>query len=163
MGCTSGADDASLVLRGLPTLSMRYAHSDAAGRRLASILENVPEIRLVMHPALKSSPGHLFWATHFTGAAGLFSIAVAETVSASQVVAFVEALHLFRLGFSWGGSTSLVMVYADNHPSVERLAASLGKGLRAIVRFWVGLEDPDDLERDLLNALPYLTAPTMSA
>jgi cystathionine beta-lyase len=68
-------------------------------------------------------------------------------VRRSRVRAFVDALELFEIGWSWGGVTSLAV------PVNPRRTASEGRRAGALVRFNVGLEDPGDLIADLERGL----------
>ena len=80
-------------------------------------------------------------------AAGLFSVVFADRFSMAQVDAFVDALQLFRIGYSWAGPVSLAVPY--------NLRAMRGPAAPAagLVRFSVGLEAVDDLIGDLRQAL----------
>jgi len=111
IGFGIGANDAELVLRSLPSLSVRYEAQDRAGRRLAEWWASRPEVAQVLHPALEGSPGHEHWKRLCTDAAGLFSIVFDERYSRAQVDAFVDSLELFRIGYSWAGPVSLVVPY----------------------------------------------------
>lgn len=148
MGFGVAANDAELVLRGLPTMALRYAAQDQAGRELAQWLGARPEVSQVLHPAVEGSPGHAHWRAHCTAAAGLFSVMFDERFTQAQVHDFVDALRLFRIGFSWAGPMSLVVPYdlaAMREP---------GHGLRGhLVRFSVGLEAVADLKADLEQAI----------
>ena len=73
----------------------------------------------VLHPALPDCPGHAIWSRDFTGSASVFSIVLGDDWTAARTARFVDALRLFRIGFSWGGVTSLVMAY----PGSSRLGA----------------------------------------
>jgi cystathionine beta-lyase len=148
LGLGVGANDAELVLRSLPTLALRYAAQDRAGRQLAAWLAARPEVLRVLHPALAGSPGHGHWKACCTGAAGLFSVLLDERYAPAQVERFVDALRLFRIGYSWAGPLSLVVPYD--------LAAMRPRdgGLRGhLVRFSIGLEAVNDLQADLAQAL----------
>lgn len=157
MGFGIGANDAEAVLRSLPSMAVRYRAHDASARQLAQWLAAREEIVQVLHPALESSPGHEHWKA-LCGedglAAGLFSVVFDERYTVRQVDAFCDALRLFKLGYSWGGPMSLVVPY--DIPSMR--SAQLGtwpyKGV--LVRFSVGLEDPQDLRADLAEALQAL-------
>jgi cystathionine beta-lyase len=105
-----------------------------------------PAIKAVLHPALESCPGHEYWQRDFTGSSSIFSIVFAERFTADQVFAFADRLTLFKIGFSWGGVTSLVVVY----PNLHRPGQNYGGRL---VRLNVGLEEPPDLIADLNRAL----------
>ena len=99
------------ILHALPSLPLRYAAQDAAGRALAQWWRSRPEVAAVLHPALPGSPGHEHWAALCTQAAGLFSVCFDEGVDRVRVHAFVDALRLFRLGYSWAGPISLAVPY----------------------------------------------------
>jgi cystathionine beta-lyase len=150
MGWGVGANDAEAVLRGLPSLALRYDAQDQAARTLARWWSQRSEVAQVLHPALPGSPGHAHWAALCTRAAGLFSIVFDERFSAAQVDAFVDALRLFKIGFSWAGPASLVVPY-DLRAMRARPA---WRG--TLVRFSLGLEAVDDLIADSLQALASL-------
>ena len=150
MGWGVGANDVEAVLRGLPTLPLRYAAADRAGRALAEWWAGRSEVTQVLHPALAGSPGHAHWAQLCTQAAGLFSVIFDARFSATQVDAFVDALRLFKIGFSWAGPMSLVVPY--DLAAMRRQPAWRG----TLVRFSLGLEDPADLIADLQQALAVL-------
>ena len=153
LGYGVAANDAELVLRGLPTLAVRYAAQDQAGRTLAQWLDTRDEVVQVLHPALPGSPGHGYWRAHCTAAAGLFSILLDERFSLSQVHAFVDALRLFRIGYSWAGPVSLVMPY--DLPAMREPAHRLRGHL---VRFSIGLEAVADLRADIEQAMARVLA-----
>ena len=153
LGFGVAGNDAELVLRGLPSLTLRYAAQDLAGRALAQWLASRPEVLRVLHPALAGSPGHEHWARSCTAAAGLFSVLLDDRFSQAQVHAFVDALRLFRIGYSWAGPMSLVVPYEVG--AMRNAGHSLHGHL---VRFSVGLEAVADLQADLLQALATLTS-----
>ena len=142
-----GGNDAELVLRSLPSLPLRYEAQDKAGRALALWWAERPEIRQVLHPALPGSPGHDHWARLCGQAAGLFSVVFDERYAAAQVHAFVDALRLFRIGYSWAGPVSLVVPY--DLAAIRAKPAWNG----TLVRFSLGLEATADLIDDCLQAL----------
>ena len=141
-----GANDVEAVLRSLPSMALRYAAQDRAARELAQWLGGQPQVARVLHPALPGSPGHEHWQRLCTQAAGLFSIVFEGGAAQAQVDAFVDALKLFRIGYSWGGSTSLVVPY-----DLRLLRHQAEPGW--LVRFSIGLEDVEDLRADLAQAL----------
>lgn len=141
-----GANDVEAVLRSLPSMALRYAAQDRAARELAQWLGGQPQVARVLHPALPGSPGHEHWQRLCTQAAGLFSIVFEGGAAQAQVDAFVDALTLFRIGYSWGGSTSLVVPY-----DLRLLRHQAEPGW--LVRFSIGLEDVEDLRADLAQAL----------
>lgn len=150
LGYGLGQNDVELVLRGLPTLELRYRAQDATTRALAEWLTTRPEVDQVLHPALPGSPGHDFWVqTSSGGAACLFSAVFRADYARAQVDAFVDALQLFGIGYSWAGPMSLAVPYDMGR------SRSLGLPYQAghIVRFAIGLEAEADLRADLEQAL----------
>ena len=157
LGLGVGANDAEAVLRGLPSIALRYAAHDATGRTLAQWCQTQTQFAQVLHPALENSPGHAHWKAlcknGLGGAAGLFSVVIDARYTQDQVDAFCNALRLFRLGYSWAGPISLVVPYAL--PSMRtRWPAHLAQG--TVVRFSTGLEAAADLQADIAHALQAL-------
>jgi cystathionine beta-lyase len=153
VGMAVSPDDCSLALRGLQTLGIRLERLERSTLEVARWLANHPNIETVLHPALPSCPGHEYWRRDFSGSSSIFSIVFAERFSADQVIDFADRLKLFKIGFSWGGVTSLVVVY----PNLDRPGQSYGGRL---VRLNVGLEEPADLIADLAQALNEMRAGT---
>jgi cysteine-S-conjugate beta-lyase len=147
VGCAASPDDCSLALRGMKTLAVRLKAVEESALALARWLAERPEIEMVLHPALPSCPGHAFWKRDFTGSAGLFSIVFQRQFTKPQVLAFVDALELFEIGYSWAGVTSIAVAY-DFHATPGR--PDYG---HRIVRLNIGLEDVEDLKADLARAL----------
>ena len=158
LGLGVGANDAEALLRGLPSLPLRYRAQEQAGLELARWLAARPELRRVLHPALEGSPGHAHWRAQAHGAAGLFSVLFDERYTQAQVDGFVDALRLFRIGYSWAGPASLVVPYELD---TMRDAAHIARhGLQGgLVRFSLGLEAVADLQADLAQALERLGPP----
>ena len=157
LGLNVGANDVELVLRALPSIYLRYQAHDASTRALAVWCQSQPEFTQVLHPALPGSPGHAHWRSLCAtdAAACLFSVVLDARFTQTQVDAFVDALRLFRLAYSWAGPISLVVPY-DLSRSRKRWPAQIARG--AVVRFAVGLEDPQDLQADIAQALAVLRA-----
>ncbi|TSE31929.1 Cystathionine beta-lyase MetC [Tepidimonas taiwanensis] len=152
LGLGVGANDAEAVLRGLPSLPLRYRAQDAATRELARWMQAQPRVARVLHPALPDSPGHAAWQRDARGAACLFSVVFEPDVTPERVDAFCDALRLFRLGYSWAGPVSLCVPY-----DIPAMRARPWPHAPRLVRFAVGLEDVEDLRADLAQALRALT------
>ena len=151
VGDKTSREQAAAVLRSLPTMPLRYAAHDAATRAFAHWCTTRAEFARVLHPALPGSPGHDHWKSHCRAAAGLVSVIFAAGVEPARVDAFVDALKLFRIGYSWAGATSLVVPYD--------LAVIRAKPVwpGTLVRFSIGLEGADDMQADLEQALAAIT------
>ena len=111
LGMAVSPDDCALALRGLETLAVRLDRLGGTALEVARWLKGRPEVEWVLHPAFADCPGHQQWRRDFTGSASVFSIVFTPDWDAERVTRFAEALRLFRLGFSWGGTHSLAMVY----------------------------------------------------
>jgi cysteine-S-conjugate beta-lyase len=179
LGYGVAANDAELVLRNLPSIALRYRAADQSARALAQWLKTQPEVEAVLHPAIAGAPGHVHWLklcrnqllsrikyeesaidsiasspSEETLAAGLFSIVFREKYSQVQVDAFVDALQLFKIGYSWGGHLSLAVPYDVASMRNPKVAHWPYRG--GLVRFSVGFEDVSDLQADLRQALAVL-------
>lgn len=155
LGLGVGANDAEALLRGLYSLPLRYAAHDRATRHVAHWLAARPEFEGVLHPALPGSPGHEAWTRVATAAGGLVSVVFrGDRHTPERVDAFVDALRVFRIGYSWGGPISLVMPYSLK--GMRRFGALAGRDGDTLVRFAIGLEDPADLIADIVQALAVL-------
>lgn len=148
MGWAVSGEDAYAMLRGLRTLPLRLATQGANGLDVARWLRDQPEVARVLHPALPDFPDHELWARDFSGACGLFSF-ILKPAPEAAVNAFLDALKLFGLGFSWGGFESLAIV-CDPQLKVRRHTRDYGGPL---IRVHVGLEHPGDLIAGLRRGL----------
>ncbi|MGO4739102.1 cystathionine beta-lyase [Bosea sp. 2KB_26] len=146
LGMAVSPDDCALALRGLETLAVRLDRLERTTLEIAHWLKARPEVEYVLHPALPDCPGHAIWRRDFTGSASVLSVVLRPGWESDRVTGFVEALQLFRLGFSWGGTRSLAMAY----PPLPRTQRGYDG---RIVRLNVGLEEPADLIADLEQAL----------
>ena len=149
LGLAVSPDDCSLALRGLQTLDVRLTRLEASTLEIARWLEQRPEVDAVFHPALPSCPGHTIWKRDFTGSTSVFSFRFTSGFTAKQVANFIDALQVFKIGLSWGGVTSLAVMY----PKLDRPTDDHGHRL---VRLNVGLEAPTDLIADLEVALKHV-------
>jgi len=154
LGLCPGPEDCYLGLRGLRTMGVRLARHGQAGLDIARWLAEWPEVSRVLHPALPGDPGHDIWKRDYTGTSGLFSV-VLHPAPREAVAAMLDGLELFGLGFSWGGFESLVVPFdPKNYRSATTWDAE-GPALR----FHIGLEDVEDLKRDLAAGFDRLNAP----
>jgi cystathionine beta-lyase len=146
LGLNVSPDDSSLALRGLQTLGVRLAQLEQSTLEVAKWLKARPEISLVLHPAFPDCPGHDIWKRDFTGSASVFSIVLGDDWTPDRIMRFVDGLKLFKIGYSWGGVTSLVMAYE----SLGRANRNYG---RSLVRLNIGLEHPQDLINDIEQSM----------
>lgn len=153
IGWATSPDDAYLMLRGLRTLPVRLARHGESAVKVAAWLQSQPEVREVLCPALPGARGHELWKRDFRGVNGLFSI-VLQPAPETAVLAFLDALELFGLGFSWGGFESLA-IHCDPQFGRRTIRPEFEGPL---VRLHVGLEAVDDLIADLRGGLDAFSA-----
>jgi cystathionine beta-lyase len=139
-----GPEDVFLGLRGLRTMALRLREHGSQALEMARWLDARPEVARVLHPAMESYPGHDIWKRDFKGSSGLFSI-VLQPCSDRALAAMLDGLSLFGMGYSWGGFESLVIPF---NCATYRTATKWEPGGHSL-RFHIGLEDLDDLKRDL--------------
>ncbi len=143
LGQRASPDDCFLALRGMRTLGVRLRQHEASALPIAHWLVARPEVHRVLYPALPSDPGHALWKRDFTGASGLFGVEF-KPCSRTQLAAMLDHYQYFGLGYSWGGFESLVApANIDNGRTIHPWRGG------PLVRYHIGLEDADDLIRDL--------------
>ena len=150
---TANGEDCFLALRGLRTLAVRLERHWRSGLEIAEWLRARPEVAQVLHPALPGAPGHELWKRDFRGAAGLFSI-ILKPYPKKAVQRLLNALQIFGMGYSWGGFESLIVPF-DAGPA---RTATVWKTEGPALRLHIGLEDVEDLKRDLERGFAALAA-----
>jgi cystathionine beta-lyase len=160
LGQVVSPDDSALVLRGLRTLGVRLERETESALKIGEWLAARPEVAHVLCPMLPGTPGHGLWQRDFTGGCGLFSFVL--TASAPEARArFVDALDLFGIGYSWGGYESLAIPFdparARSATPWPPAAWNADDGLG--IRLSIGLEDPEDLMRDLEQGFAAMARP----
>lgn len=136
-----------LLLRGLRTLTVRMPRHAETANRLAAMLEEAPQVEQVFHVGSKSFGQNELFAKQMRGPGGLFSF-VPKTRDMSKIHDFLCSLEMFQIGVSWGGFESLALAF--------EVPAIGWPEPKPVVRLFCGLENPDDLEADLRQALPKL-------
>ncbi len=146
-------DAAYDMLRGLRTLPTRLARHDETARAVAGWLTAQPQVSRVLHPALPGAPGHAIWDRDYSGASGLFGF-VLNPCPLEAEHAFLDALKIFGLGFSWGGFESLAI-----RCDPQLTSRAFVKGLEGpLFRLHIGLEQASDLIADLAAGFAALDA-----
>ena len=125
-------------------MSVRLHQHQSSASKIAQWLSKRPEVKRVLYPALEDDPGHSIWKLDFKGACGLFGV-VLHSSSSVAVAKMLDDYDLFKIGASWGGFESLVL---PCYPAAIR-TANFWKEKGFLLRYHIGLEDPDDLIADL--------------
>ncbi len=151
VGSTPGPLDCFLVLRGTKTLHLRMERHVANAERIARHLAEHPKVARVHYPGLPSHPQHALAKRQMRGPGGIVSFELKGSVE--DGMRFASRTKLFALAESLGGVESLidhpVSMTHGSIPREKRLEAGLQDGL---LRLSVGVEDADDLIRDLEQA-----------
>jgi cystathionine beta-lyase/cystathionine gamma-synthase len=152
IGASLSPFESWLLLRGLKTLAVRVREQNRSALELARFLEARPEIERVHYPGLASHPQHALAARQMRGGGSMVSFELRGGVQAG--VRFVESLQLIQLAVSLGGVESIIQHPASmTHgtlPDEEVRKAGISPGL---LRLSVGLENVEDLQRDVAQAL----------
>lgn len=151
LGIGVSSDDAYLVLRGLQTLDIRLSHHARHGYDVAKWLSSHPAIDTVFYPALESDSQHARYKRYFTGSNGVISLILKER-DQRRIEMFVDALRVFKIGASWGGTQSLVAITN----MTDARAARHWPETPWVIRLHIGLEPLATLIKDLENALNLL-------
>ncbi len=148
--------EAWLITRSLRTLDLRMRQHQHNALKIATFLQQHPKVQRVYYPGLDDFEQSALARKQMTGFSGLMAIDVAcEEIE--KIKAFVNHLHYFEIGVSWGGHESLIYAPAISYlkemtpEQFRKLGITLGS-----IRLSIGLEDADDLQGDLEQALTYL-------
>ncbi|HHP7240066.1 MAG TPA: trans-sulfuration enzyme family protein [Cyclobacteriaceae bacterium] len=152
-GGVPGPQDCFLVLRGIKTLHLRMQRHSENGRVIANYLCEHPKIKKVFWPGLMHHPNHEIAAKQMRDFGGMISF-IMEKDTKEKAFEVLEKLKIFSLAESLGGVESLAghpatMTHASI-PMEERLKSGLTDSL---IRLSVGIEDSDDLIKDLEQAI----------
>lgn len=154
-GIAISGDDVAQINRSLPSMALRYQQHQKNTQTVLNFLNNCTEFAQILHPACTTHAGHQYWQQICKDqqSAGLVSVIFKPEYNLLKIQKFCDALKLFRLGFSWGGPTSLVMYY-DLKKMRDLATPHLADGI--LVRFCIGLEHANDLIDDIQQALAQL-------
>ena len=151
-GLRLGPDDAYLITRGLRTLDVRLDRHRENAKKVAAFLSKNKKFKL-LYPYKKDSYNFRMWKKYYSGASGLMGLKI-KSKNINSVRKFVNSLKLFGYGYSWGGFESLAL-HQEFRETGNRKYLNLAKD-EHLVRFHIGLEDPNDLIADIKKALRHL-------
>ena len=152
-GAVAGPMDSFLALRGIKTLHIRMQRHCENGKAVANFLANHSKVDEVYYPGFESHPNHDIAKKQMKDFGGMVSFRLKDE-SKEAAFRFLENVKVFTLAESLGGVESLA-----NHPTTmthasipepERLKIGITDSL---IRLSVGIEDEEDLLKDLEQAL----------
>lgn len=152
LGQNLNAWESFLILRGMKTMGLRVEKHCSNAQKVAEFLESHPYIEKVYYPGLTSHPQHKLAMKQMKGMGGIVSFEVKGSIAEGKK--FINSLKLALISFSLGDPETLVQHPASmTHASIpkkERIKFGITDGL---IRLSVGLEDANDIIRDLDQAL----------
>jgi len=152
LGCNMDPHAAWLLLRGIRTLAVRVQRQNENALRVAQFLAGHPRVRSVSYPFLEGHPQRALAMEQMRGGGGVLSFEVEGT--GEDACRFAEALQLFTLAPSLGGVDSLVTIPVITSHAMIRAEERAKMGVtEQLVRISVGIENVDDLIRDLERGL----------
>ena len=151
VGATLGVTDSWLLLRGIKTLGIRMQQSSSAALKIATWLEKQPQVTRVCYPGLPSNPGYAIQKRQAKNGGAVLSFDVGSEDNA-RIIA--ENTKIPEFSVSLGG-TETILSYPPKMSHAELSEAERAKSgiTPGLLRYSVGIEDPDDLIADLQQAL----------
>jgi cystathionine beta-lyase/cystathionine gamma-synthase len=149
VGAVPGPMDCYLVLRGVKTLGVRMRAHEANALKIARFLEQHSSVDWVRYPGLPSHPQHDLAGRQMRNFGGMISFTVKGGIEEARRI--VQGTSLFALAESLGGVESLI-----EHPGIMTHASVSSSPLAVpdnLIRLSVGIEDAEDLIRDLATAM----------
>lgn len=149
--------NAWVMLKGLETMKIRLDQSVATALRVAEFLDAHPRVAKAVYPFLASHPQHDLATSQMSGGGTVITFELAATPGKSgkeAAFAMLNGLRVIDISNNLGDAKSLI-----THPATTTHRAMGPEGRAAIgltdsmVRLSVGLENADDLIRDLNEAL----------
>ncbi|NQX86643.1 MAG: cystathionine gamma-synthase [Flavobacteriaceae bacterium] len=152
-GAVCGPQDSFLVLRGIKTLHVRMQRHCENGKAVAQYLASHPRVEQVYWPGFESHPNHEIAKAQMKDFGGMISFTTKGN-NYDEAIKVVEKLKIFTLAESLGGVESLSGHPASmTHASIPKVEREKTGVVDSLIRLSVGIEDEEDLIKDLEQAL----------
>lgn len=152
MGCNMDPHQAYMTRRGLKTLGIRIDRAQENAMKIAQFLESHPKVEWVIYPGLKSHPQYDLAAKQMNGPGAMMSFEVKGGFNAGKIL--MDNVELALLAVSLGGIETLIQHPASmTHSKISKDDKEKAGITDGLVRLSVGIEDVDDIIRDLEQAL----------
>jgi len=149
-----------LLERSIKTMGIRVKAQNSNAQYLAEYLDAHSEIERVYYPGLTNHPGHELAKVQMRGFGGMMSFELSTNYDASE---FQKALNLIKSTMSLAGVESTVLSPTQTSHALigpeERKNQGIADGL---IRFSVGIEEPEDLIADIEQALKKVRKPSIA-
>tara|TARA_B100001996_G_scaffold327886_1_gene274917 strand:- start:922 stop:2073 length:1152 start_codon:yes stop_codon:yes gene_type:complete len=152
-GAVPGPFDCFLTLRGIKTLHVRMQRHCENGKAIADFLDGHPLIEKVFWPGFKNHPNHEIAKVQMNDFGGMLSFIPKES-SFKNAISIIERFKIFTIAESLGGVESLVGHPASmTHASIPKKEREKSGVLDSLIRLSIGIEDSNDLIKDLSQAI----------
>ena len=141
--------DAALVIRGLRTLPIRLARIQESTQIIINKLKGHKSIRRIIYPFDPSFPQYELAKKQMSGCGGLFTIEF-DVADIESLLRITDKIKRWKIAVSWGGHEALMLPIAALYNLPGRTDPHIPWNY---VRFYVGLEEPEYLLEDILNAM----------
>ncbi len=152
LGLTVSAFNCYLALRGIRTMKARLDFQKNSLQKILQYLATIPQVSEILCPCYEKFKGYDIWKRDFTGSTALFSVVLDKKYPQAQLAKMIDGYKYFAIGASWGGFESLVRVVKLE--GVRTINQNKYNG--SIIRYYLGLEDVDDLINDLKSGFDRL-------
>ena len=152
LGVNTTGINAYYAMRGLRTMKTRLDVHQKNVDLIINELQNHKKIAKILHPSQKDNAGYEFFKSQCSGYTSVFSVILDKKYSDKELAKFFNNLELFGIGYSWGGYESLIIKL----PDLAKIRKSYKYGESTGIRFYIGLEDPQDLIEDITTSLNLL-------
>ncbi len=150
-GPNLGPFDAWLTIRGIKTLAVRMERHNKNAQEIAKFLAGEKKVKQVIYPGLKTHPQYKLAKKQMSGFGGIITL---ELKNFEEVKNFIAKLKIWKLAESFGGTHSLVVHPATmTHASIPKEEREKRGITDNLIRLSVGIEDSEDLIKDLELAL----------
>jgi cystathionine beta-lyase len=145
LGIHASPHDCYQALRGIRTLNARLEYQRKSLDKVIEFLSSQKCVKEILCPSYKKFKGYELWKKYFTGSTPLFSIVLDKEYDKQHLSRMIDGYKYFSIGASWGGYESLVRLL-----QIEPVrSVTCGKYKGTVIRYYLGLEDVDDLIQDL--------------
>lgn len=152
LGVNTTGMNAYYMMRGLRTMKTRLDAQEKTLEYVINKLQGHKKITKILHPTQKENAGYEFFKAQCTGATSVFTIILDKKYTDAELSKFFNRFEVFSMGYSWGGYESLTVKL----PDLANIRKSYSYGENTAVRFYLGLEDKQDLADDILTSLNLL-------
>ncbi|MFK7811073.1 MAG: PLP-dependent aspartate aminotransferase family protein [Maribacter sp.] len=140
-----------LLERSIKTMGLRVKAQNANAQHMAEYLYKNDDIEAVYYPGLPSHPEHELAKSQMHGFGGMLSFELKETFDAKQ---FRKSLQLIKSSMSLAGVESTLISPAETSHALMSPETRAEQGIKdGLIRFSVGIEEPEDLISDIEQAL----------